>query len=493
MKQLIEEAKRAIRINSVSANGNEELSNYVSSLLQERGLKTSLQQVTHSLENISKRQFNVIGILGDPLVDKKTRRGLLLVSHLDTVSPGLSENWTETAGDPFGVQVRDGKIFGLGAAAGKLDFLCKLHAIEKFREKKLKMPIYLAGTCGGELGMFGAKYLIKSLALNPKYTLVGDASDLKVVHAHKNMSVFRVSIDYQQVERDARGFNRRIDLHSLGRSAHGSSPGLGINAILQLLDFLNQASNSGFELRFTKLDGGDSKNKVPDTARSEFYLTSHQFEDFKRFFREIVRAQGKEKSFRAELGGLGDMGVRFLPDALYPCTMDVIRFFRELGTEFEKTADASFEPPFPTINFAQIKQRPSGMDLHFDLRLLPEQSPADLEKHVLQGVQGIASRYPNLNVSASRERMNPGLAASADSELVQLCRGALEAAQLPVAVAKKSSSTEAAQFAAAGFESVVFGPGPALGVSHGPNEFNWVEHLEKAVGFYRQLIERTCV
>ena len=355
------------------------------------------------------------------------------------------------------------------------------------------MPIYLAGTCGGELGMFGAKYLIKSLALNPKYTIVGDPSDLKIVYAHKNMSVFRVSIDYQQVERDARGFNRRIDLQSLGRSAHGSSPDQGTNAILQLLDFMSQATNAGFELRFTKLDGGDSKNKVPDTARSEFYLTSHQFEDFKRFFREVVRAQGKDKAFRAELGGLGDMGVRFLPDVLYPCMTEVVQFFRELASSFEKTVDASFNPAFSTVNLGQLKQRPSGMDLHFDLRLLPDQAPEVLEKQVLQGIQGIASRYPSLNVSAVRERMNPSFAASPEGELVQHCKKALEAALLPVEVAKKSSSTEAAQFAAAGFESVVFGPGPAFGVSHGPNEYNWVEHLEKAVEFYHKLIERTCV
>src|ERR1700674_4813614 len=161
MNRFIDEASRLIRINSVSARGNEELANYVASLLQDRGLKTHLQQVTHSLEDFSKRQFNVIGILGDPLVDKKIRKGLLLNTHLDTVGPGLLEGWTETGGDPFSATVKDGRIYGLGSADVKLDFLCKLRAVEKFREKKLKMPVYLVGTCGEELGMFGVKYLIK--------------------------------------------------------------------------------------------------------------------------------------------------------------------------------------------------------------------------------------------------------------------------------------------------------------------------------------------
>ena len=110
--------------------------------------------MTHSLEGVSKRQFNVIGILGDPLVDRKIRKGLLLNTHLDTVSPGRPENWTETGGDPYSAMITENRIYGLGSADVKLDFLCKLHAVTRFRERKLKQPVYLVGTCGEEVGMF---------------------------------------------------------------------------------------------------------------------------------------------------------------------------------------------------------------------------------------------------------------------------------------------------------------------------------------------------
>src|SRR3954453_23046029 len=112
MKRFLEEARRMIRINSVSVNGNEEIANFVAALMQDRGLKAQVQHVTHSNEEISKRQFNVIGIMGDPLSDRKIRKGLLLNTHLDTVSPGITQNWTETNGDPFSATVKDGKIFG---------------------------------------------------------------------------------------------------------------------------------------------------------------------------------------------------------------------------------------------------------------------------------------------------------------------------------------------------------------------------------------------
>lgn len=493
MKRFLEEAKRLIRMNSVSSNGNEEVANYIAVLMQDRGLKTQVQHVTHSNEEISKRQFNVIGVLGDPLVDRKIRKGLLLSAHLDTVSPGLSEKWTETAGDPFSATIKDGKIYGLGSADVKLDFLCKLFAVDKFRERKLKNPIYLVGTCGEEIGMFGAKYLIKSLALNPKYILVGEPSDLKVVYAHKCLNIFRVSIGYQLIERDARGFNRRIDLHTFGKSAHSSYPDLGVNAILTSVQFLQSAMAQGFEMKFTRFNGGDTANKVPDHALAQIYLTSHQFEDFKRFFREASRAEGKEKTFRVELGGVGDMGVRFLPDNLFPCLTEIVSFFKDSGLDLEKTKDETYNPSFSTVNLGKVKQNEGTVEINFDIRLLPHLSPDELEQTIKKGIQTIAARFPSLNLSVVRERMNPGLNMPIDDELLQLCRESMEQSGIEPLFDKKATSTEAAQYFQAGYRAVIFGPGKSQGNSHSPNENNILEHLEKAVRFYENVITKVCL
>src|SRR6266849_518416 len=55
-------------------------------------------------------------------------RGLLLVTHLDTVDPGPPEFWTETGGNPFALTQKGHRLFGLGSADTKLDALCKLFA-----------------------------------------------------------------------------------------------------------------------------------------------------------------------------------------------------------------------------------------------------------------------------------------------------------------------------------------------------------------------------
>jgi acetylornithine deacetylase/succinyl-diaminopimelate desuccinylase-like protein len=64
--------------------------------------------------------------------------------------------------------------------------------------------------------------------------------------------------------------------------------------------------------------------------------------------------------------------------------------------------------------------------MHFDLRLLPDLVVSEIEKHIQQGIQAIAGKYPSLNLSVVRERMNPGLNMTMEHELVKTCKSAME-------------------------------------------------------------------
>jgi len=493
MRDFLEEAKKMISIPSVSSEGNEELANWLIDRMKLAGLKTQLQPVTHSIEGVSKRQFNVIGILGDSLVNDKLKRGLLLNTHIDTVGTGLVSNWTECEGNPFKAVLKGNKLFGLGSADVKLDFLCKLRAIEKFREKKLKQPIYLVGTCGVEIGMFGAKYLIQAKTLNPRFVLVGEPSDLHVVYAHKSLNIFKANIGFQMVAKDAKGFNRKIVIESFGKSAHGSYPHLGMNAIHQLMDFIRDSVEQGYEMKFVRFEGGESVNKVPDRALVEFYLTAHQFEDYKRFFRDFITQSGMEKSFNLEAGGGDDVGIRFIPDSVFECITRISDYFRKISIQFSKITDPSFNPGFSTVNFGQMKQTLNGLELMMDLRILPDQSPEEIEKEILKEINAIAAEYPMLNISGSKQRGNAALGMTLDHELVKICKDAMLSAGLPVKLDKKATSTEAALYFKAGYEAVIFGPGLSMGNSHSPNEHQLLDHLDSASAFYEKVIERVCL
>jgi acetylornithine deacetylase/succinyl-diaminopimelate desuccinylase-like protein len=131
--------------------------------------------------------------------------------------------------------------------------------------------------------------------------------------------------------------------------------------------------------------------------------------------------------------------------------------------------------------------------MNFDLRLLPDLVVEDIDKHIQDGIKAIASQYPSLNITAIRERTNPGLNMTLEHDLVKMCQEAMMNSQIEPLLDKKATSTEAAQYFQAGYEAVVFGPGKSQGNSHSPNEHNLLEHLEKATLFYERLIERACL
>ncbi|MGE4232187.1 MAG: M20 family metallopeptidase [Bacteriovoracia bacterium] len=489
MLQFLEEAEKLIRINSVSQNGNEEIAFYLQQIMKTMGFKTSLQEVSHSLEGVSKRQFNLIGILGDPLVDRKTRKGLLLNTHLDTVSGGMPFHWTETGNNPFNPTIKDGKIFGLGSADVKLDFLCKLKACEKYKERRLKMPIYLVGTAAEEIGMLGAKFLIKSGVLNPRYAIVGEPSELKVIHAHKAYLVYSIGICFNQIEKDAKGYNTRIQLRCAGKSAHGSYPNLGDNAIERLFATLKKIKEANFQFRISQLGGGDLVNKVPDQAMVEFFVGSSSFEDFKRFARDSLM----EQNVLIEYGGIGESGIRFLPENLLEALEQTRGALQQLKTELFTKTDETFNPSESTMNLGRIEQTRDGVFFHLDFRLLPHVSLDAFEQRLKDLVGETNQRFSNLIFKVQKKRMNPSLDLKDTNELVRTAKEVQEAVGISAGLDKKATSTEAAQYFQAGYDAIVFGPGKSHGNSHSPNEHNIIEHLDKAVHFYDRMIERFCL
>jgi acetylornithine deacetylase/succinyl-diaminopimelate desuccinylase-like protein len=489
MINFLEQAEKLIGINSVSSDGDEEAALFLQSVMNRMGLKTIVQEVTHSFEGVSKRQFNVIGILGDPLVDSKTRKGLLLGTHIDTATPGIKTQWTETGGDPFKAVIKENKIYGLGSADAKLDFLCKLKAIERFRERRLKMPVYIAGTAGGELGMIGAKFLIKSLALNPKYVLVGEPTELSVVHTHKAHAVYQIGIGYSQLERDAKGYNTRIEIRCFGRSAHASHPSLGDNAINRMLSVIRSIKAANFQVKLTKISGGDAINKVADTAAVEFYISSSSFDDFRKFYRE----QLNQKEIQVEFGGLGESGMRFMPDNVLDAIEEVQACLLRLEQDELSNRDEAMVPPTSTVSLGRMTSRPGNIDLFFDIRLMPSVVPDQVDQRLKAMIVETNTKFANLILKTVRNRVTPALTMKVDSELVKAASEAQKAANIEQKISKKATSTEAAQYFSAGYESVAFGPGLSVGNSHSPNEYNIVDHLDRAVHFYDRMIERLCL
>ena len=97
----------------------------------------------HNLEN----RYNVSAVI--PGADRSRR--IMLAAHNDTVAVGDVGNWTV---EPFGGEIRDGKIWGRGACDDKYGIATALFLIRIFKDEGLLFPCDLVFTayCNEEYG-----------------------------------------------------------------------------------------------------------------------------------------------------------------------------------------------------------------------------------------------------------------------------------------------------------------------------------------------------
>jgi len=389
---------------------------------------------------------------------------ILLNSHLDTVPPGDASLWSECDADPFAAKIVDGKLYGLGAADAKLDWLCKALALLRFRGTPFRRGVIFAGTFGEETGLRGARALLPRLPQHPAAAWVGEPTELSVVTRHKGLLVVRIAArDVSEVTEDAVA-TVRLAVH--GRSAHSSTPDLGANAIVRALELVRHQ-----RLRIVAVRGGDAANKVPARCELEIAATGPPLPE--------------------------GLDARETGRTAHPLSQALAGFLFALLREQEaivalaKTSDASFTPPRLTSNLGRLEAGNGGVEATLDFRCLPGEASEPIVAALDRFLAQEKRRRP-IDASLLVERDNPPLHTPADSAVVSWSLRALEGMGLPMGLGAKAGCTEAGVYAAAGIPSVVFGPGRSAGNIHAPNEHVWLRDLERAVEFYARIVGELC-
>ena len=435
MADLISWAERFIATPSESRLGNAGIAAVAAELLHELGLPSRIETAT------------VAGTLHHAVICEvgpdDGAGGLLLVTHLDTVPPGDHAAWTATGGDPFRA-TRDGdRLYGLGSADAKVDFVCKAHALARLERAGLRRPVRLVGTFGEEIGLIGARWLVeRGLARGFTEALVGEPSELAAVHAHKGYAVFEARVALERLDAGA-------PLHAStrvmrGQAAHSSAPTLGVNAILEALDELASSEALGV----FALAGGTAVNVVPDRCELGLVLKGGPGDELD------ARAFGK-----APL-------VAFLAA------------WRRNDSALAVRRDSAFDPDRSVASLGCVALDDAHAVFRFDVRPIP----GDDTESLIAPLRGVAD--------ISCVRANPPLATPRDSELVRALEAAQRAVGLPARVTTKATCTEAGLLAQTGLQALVLGPGPSIGNVHKPNEHTRISELHGAVELYQALFER---
>ena len=456
---VLEWCKRLVACRSVTSEGTREIIELcVQELLAPLGIESQLLPSV----NEGAAQVNLIARIKGRESDAAP---LVLNTHLDTVPPGDLSLWSECEGDPFKPVVKDGRrIYGLGAADTKLDFVAKVFALSATPVPR--RDVYLAATFGEEHGMVGAREMAETGIL-PRGGLafVGEASHLQVITAHKGFMVFELTLRFtpQRLAQPAKA--ERIIFN--GRSAHSSTPALGSNAIRMALEALSNDP----ALQVATIAGGDAVNKVP--SRCEMIVASvgaGMVPEASRVANDDA-ATADEVIPRETLAGL-------------------LRFIEELQqfTDTAGQAESDYASPTLTCNPGVLRTEGDRLKLEFELRPPPAMALDEVRLGLRLVAEKIEKKLGGVNMELNERRANPGFRSPLDSATVELAMGALSAASLPLDAGVKAGCTEAGIYAAAGLRPVVFGPGIATGIIHAPNEYNLLADIEGAIRFYTQLL-----
>ncbi len=139
---------------------------------------------------------------------------ILLDAHIDTVgiSPGVP--WQH---EPFGAQIDDGKIFGRGAADMKGALAAMVYAAAAVDRTQLAGRIVVSASTLEEV-LEGVALQAVMQQTPPDYVVIGESTNLQL----------------------ARGGRGRAEVHltTVGRPAHSSSPQLGRNAVLDMMQVI---------------------------------------------------------------------------------------------------------------------------------------------------------------------------------------------------------------------------------------------------------------
>jgi succinyl-diaminopimelate desuccinylase len=249
-KELIDLTTRLVQIPTENPPGNEKAAaQFLKPLLSKMGFKTKTVLSPKGRWNIvAERRWG------------KGGRTLIFNGHLDVVPAGNPSQWKYP---PFRGTLSKGRIYGRGASDMKSGIASFIHALSTIERSKMRLhqgAVVLHLVSDEEShGHQGMGFLTQKEGIRGDAALVGEPTDLQPVIAQKGALWLRIS--------------------TLGKSAHGSRPHLGVNAVEKMMKLMERLNSIPLEtehpllgkptLNVGTIQGGTKINIVPDRCEIE--------------------------------------------------------------------------------------------------------------------------------------------------------------------------------------------------------------------------------
>ncbi len=280
-KELVDLTIRLIQIPTENPPGNEKVAaQFLKPLLSKTGFKIKTVLSPEGRWNL--------------LAEKRWGRGgrrLIFNGHLDVVPAGNASQWKYP---PFQGKLYKGKIYGRGSSDMKSGIASFIHALSTIERSKIPLhqgAVILHLVSDEEShGHQGMGFLTQREGIQGDAALVGEPTDLQPVIAQKGALWLRI--------------------FTIGKSAHGSKPHLGVNAVEKMMKLIERLHFIPLEkehpllgkptLSIGTIQGGTKVNIVPEGCEIEVdrrMLPGEKKEEVLGEIKEILDSLQSQDSF----------------------------------------------------------------------------------------------------------------------------------------------------------------------------------------------------
>ncbi len=118
---------------------------------------------------------------------------LILTTHMDTVEPS---GYTR---DPWGAQIEDGRMYGVGVADAKAQIAAMIYAVHAVQRAGIElagnlMLAFVVDEESGACSPYGTRYLLEQGLLRGDAAIIGEPGNTKVAIGHRGLYRFRLRI-----------------------------------------------------------------------------------------------------------------------------------------------------------------------------------------------------------------------------------------------------------------------------------------------------------
>ena len=247
-EDIINLAQQLIRIPSDETAGEQEVCDYLESVLKSLGMKIKIQQVKPNRPNI------IAEVVGN-----NSGKVIMLNGHIDTVPIGDIDKWSV---DPYGGNIKNNKLFGRGATDMKGSIASMIIAIKYMMNNitNFNGKIIFTGVMAEETTGIGTQKVVED-NIKADMAIVGEPSDEKIYRAHKGTMWF--------------------NLFSYGKLEHSSESNSGSNnAIINMMKLIEEINKISKELEMIDndlvghptinvglIEGGTKQNMIADSCK----------------------------------------------------------------------------------------------------------------------------------------------------------------------------------------------------------------------------------